>query len=166
MKRLAVILLLAACGGQPGDPAPGARADFIDLTGDDIGTAFLEQQPDGVVRLRVEIEGLTAGEHGFHVHQVGRCETPFQSAGAHFNPSNRKHGAQNPEGPHAGDLPNLRAADATVTRLETLLRDVTLESLLDADGSALIIHAKPDDYKTDPSGNSGDRIACAVIRRP
>lgn len=165
MKRIAFILLLAACGGQPGSPAPGARAIFIDTTGDDIGHATLFQRDEGVL-IRVQLDTIAPGEHGFHIHQVGRCESPFQSAGGHLNPTNKKHGTQNPEGAHAGDLANLPGTWTENSRVETLARGVTLESLFDADGSALVIHARPDDYKTDPSGNSGDRIACAVIRRP
>lgn len=163
MRRLAFIALLAACGAQPSDPAPGARADFVDANGNAVGSATLFQQDNGVL-VRVSVSGLPAGEHGFHVHQVGRCEPPFTTAGGHFNPGSRKHGLQNPEGPHAGDLPNLPAA--ANGRFEMLANGLTLESLFDADGSALVIHANPDDYKTDPAGNAGGRIACAVIRRP
>lgn len=165
MKGVAFVVLLAACGGQLGSPSPGARAIFIDKAGDDVGLATLFQHEDGVM-IRVELDETPRGEHGFHIHQVGRCETPFQSAGAHLNPTNKKHGIENPEGPHAGDLTNLPGNWTENTRVETLARGITVESLFDSDGSALVIHANPDDYKTDPSGNSGDRIACAVIRRP
>lgn len=163
MRRVFFVLLLAACGGQAGSPTPGARADFIDATGNAIGSATLFQQDNGVL-VRVSVSAIPAGEHGFHVHQVGRCEPPFTTAGGHFNPGNRKHGLQNPEGSHAGDLANLPIAGNG--GFEVLANGLTLESLFDADGSALVIHANPDDYRTDPAGNAGNRIACAVIRRP
>jgi len=112
--------------------------------------------------LTVEAGGLPRGEHGLHLHVVGRCDGPdFASAGPHWNPSGRKHGRDNPEGPHLGDLPNLTVgADGRGS--------ATLEvpqGFVDADGAALVIHASPDDYRTDPSGNSGARIACAAFTR-
>ena len=161
----AIAMLLSACGGQTSGPAPGARADLIDTSGRTVGSATLFQQNDGV-RIRVASQSIPAGEHGFHVHETGVCEPPFTSAGGHFNPAMRKHGLQNPEGPHAGDLVNLPAGWTNGNVVETTAAGLTLESLFDTNGSALVIHAGPDDYKTDPSGNSGDRIACGIIRRP
>lgn len=113
-------------------------------------------------------EGKIVGEHAFHIHAVGSCEgTDFKSAGGHFNPHGKKHGKKNPEGAHAGDLPDLAVGPDGSGSLETLAAEVTLgegpNSLLDADGSALVIHAKPDDGVTDPAGNAGDRIACGVV---
>ena len=112
--------------------------------------------------LTIEASGLAPGAHGLHLHAVGRCDPPdFASAGPHWNPANRKHGSENPEGPHMGDLPNLMvAADGHATLTLTVPPD-----LVDEDGAALIIHAAPDDYRTDPSGNSGARIACAAFTR-
>jgi superoxide dismutase, Cu-Zn family len=165
MKRIALILLLGACGARTDQPAPGARADLYNAAGDRVATATLFQQDDGV-RVRVSAGSLTSGEHGFHVHEVGQCEPPFTSAGGHFNPAGRKHGFHNPQGPHAGDLVNLPANWTNGNVVEMVSAGLTLESLFDANGSALVIHAGPDDYRTDPSGNSGDRIACGVIRRP
>lgn len=165
MKRIALILLIGACGAQTSQPAPGARADLYDASGERVATATLFQQTDGV-RVRVSARSVPSGEHGFHVHEVGQCEPPFTSAGGHFNPAMRKHGVQNPDGPHAGDLVNLPANWTNGNIVETVSAGLTLESLFDTNGSALIIHAGPDDYRTDPSGNSGDRIACGVIRRP
>lgn len=165
MKRVALVLALAACGGQLEGPAPGARADLRDRSGAQIGSATLYQQTDGV-RIRVTARSIPAGEHGFHVHAVGICEAPFTSAGGHFNPAGRKHGFLNPEGPHAGDLVNLPSGWTDNHTIETFARGLTLESLFDSDGSALVVHAGPDDYRTDPSGNSGDRIACGILRRP
>lgn len=163
--RIALVLLLAACGAQTEGPAPGARADLMDATGTRIGSATLFQQSDGV-RIRVLATALSGGEHGFHVHEVGRCEAPFSSAGGHVNPTARKHGFHNPEGPHAGDLVNLPAGTTSTNTIEMVAAGLTLENLFDADGSALVIHAGPDDYRSDPAGNSGDRIACGEIRRP
>ena len=117
---------------------------------------------DGGANLRIAVQGLPPGEHGMHLHAIGRCDGPvFQTAGAHWNPDSRLHGHLNPQGPHLGDLPNLTVSanghGAINFRIAGLIND--------ADGTALVIHAAPDDYKTDPSGNSGDRIACAVIAR-
>jgi Cu-Zn family superoxide dismutase len=110
--------------------------------------------------LKVQAKGLAPGVHGIHLHSVGRCEGPdFKSAGAHWNPGGRQHGLANPEGAHLGDLPNLTvAADGTATATFHVAGDIA-----DADGTALVIHADPDDNKTDPSGNSGARVACAVL---
>ena len=165
MRCVAFVLLLAACSARTSDPAPGAHADFIDTTGRQIGSATLHAEGTGLrVRVRVELPGSNA--RGFHIHQVGRCEPPFESAGSHFNPTGRKHGSLNPDGQHAGDLANLPEGRWTNRNLvESFASGVTLEQLLDGDGASLVIHADGDDYRTDPSGNSGARIACAVIRR-
>ena len=108
-----------------------------------------------------------AGEHAFHIHAVGKCEPPFTTAGGHFNPAQHKHGFMSGEG-HAGDMPNLHVPEGGALSIEVLNRDVTLakgkpNSVFDADGSAIVIHAKADDYKSDPAGNAGDRIACGVV---
>lgn len=163
MKRVGFVLLLAACGGQMESPAPGAHADLIDTSGNRVGSAMLYAQPDGI-GIRIETSRLPAGEHGFHVHETGRCEGSFESAGSHFNPTGREHGHLNPKGAHAGDLANLPVAAGTDI-VETSVRGLTLDALFDADGSALVVHAGADDYRTNPSGNSGSRIACGVIRR-
>jgi Cu-Zn family superoxide dismutase len=137
---------------------------LVNASGQSIGTIRAWQTAGGV-SFRISASGLPHGIHGIHVHAVGRCDPPdFKTAGAHWNPAGKQHGMNNPAGPHAGDLPNVEVAangvlDATVT-----LAGASMASLLDADGAALVIHASPDDYKTDPSGNSGARIACAVIR--
>jgi Cu-Zn family superoxide dismutase len=110
--------------------------------------------------------GLGLGAHGIHVHEVGRCEPPFASAGEHFNPQHRQHGFLNPRGPHLGDLPNVYLPAAGQLRFEILLPGVTLRGangLLDADGASIVVHSERDDHTTDPSGDSGGRIACGVI---
>jgi Cu-Zn family superoxide dismutase len=165
MKRLMFVVLLAACGTRTSDPSPGARAEFIDGAGNTVGSATLHAETGGIrIRTRLELPG--GGARGFHVHRVGKCEPPFESASSHFNPADRKHGTLNPDGPHAGDMANVPDAGTRGTLVETLVSNVTLDQLLDGDGSALVVHANPDDYRTDPSGNSGARVACAVIRRP
>ena len=161
--------LLAGCAGmQPaGDTA--ATAELRNASGANVGTANL-MQVGSVVRIVLEARGLTPGLHAVHVHAVGKCDPPdFNSAGGHFNPANKQHGALNPQGSHAGDLPNLNVGADGNGRLETATEQLTLgsgtSSLWDADGSALVIHAAPDDFKTDPTGNAGARVACGVITK-
>ncbi|MUT65999.1 superoxide dismutase family protein [Paenibacillus sp. NEAU-GSW1] len=153
-------------------PSPAiaeAKADLIDSNGKAVGTATLKEQSDGV-HIVLKASGLTPGSHGFHFHAVGKCEPPgFESAGAHFNPSGKEHGFENPKGFHFGDLPNVIADASGNIDAKIISKNVTLVknapgSLLSSEGSALIIHEKTDDYKTDPSGNSGNRIACGVIK--
>ena len=120
-----------------------------------------------VARIAVDLTGLPAGEHGIHVHATGQCDAPaFTTAGGHFNPDSMQHGFENPQGPHHGDLRNVTVGDDGTAQQElTAPAGTTLAALLDADGAALVVHATADDYRTDPSGNSGDRIACGVITR-
>ena len=144
-----------------------ANAQLKDAGGKAIGDVDLTQGPGGVL-LRISLKGVPAGEHAFHIHAVGKCEAPFESAGGHFNPGNHHHGIMSGEG-HAGDMPNLHVPQSGELKVEIVNRAITLEkgkpnSVLDGDGSALVIHAKADDYKSDPSGNAGDRIACGVIK--
>jgi len=142
--------------------------NMINTKGDAIGTAKLTQQGDAV-HVHLEAKNLPPGEHGIHFHENGVCEKPdFKSAGAHLNPGHKQHGFDNPKGFHAGDLPNINVKDdGTVTASfeskSVSLKDGADNSLLKSGGTALIIHEKKDDYFTDPSGNSGDRIACGVI---
>ncbi len=144
-----------------------AAAPLRDAEGKVVGVALFVQEAQGV-RISVTVKGLSSGEHGIHIHAVGTCEPPdFLSAGPHFNPTNKKHGLNNPEGPHAGDLPNLVVGEDGSAVYEHVTDHVTLTpgelSLFDEDGSALIIHAGPDDQSTDPAGNSGARLLCGVI---
>lgn len=161
-------LMVAGCAALQGR-GPTAAAELRDAQGQVVAQATFTQTAAGV-RLVVEARGLPPGEKGIHIHEVGRCEPPgFISAGGHFNPGRRQHGLENPAGPHAGDLPNIRIDAQGAGRLETTTDRITLgsgpTSLFDADGSALVIHAAPDDHRTDPTGNSGARIACGVISR-
>jgi Cu-Zn family superoxide dismutase len=146
-----------------------ARADIKNAEGKSVGTASLRETKDGLL-MTVNAKGLPEGLHAVHIHSVGKCEGPaFTSAGPHFNPMNKKHGLKNPAGPHAGDLPDMYVERNGAGRYEVLLDSITLgsgeTSIFDADQSAIIIHVTADDNITDPTGNSGDRIACGVIVR-
>jgi Cu-Zn family superoxide dismutase len=148
-------------------PPPAATANLVDANGRVVGHAVFLQQGRGV-RILLDVTGLPPGGKAVHIHEFGRCDRPgFESAGAHFNPAKSEHGASNPRGPHAGDLPDIAVDPSGRGHLETTATRVTLEKgatwLLDPDGSALVIHDKPDDNRTDPDGNSGARIACGVI---
>lgn len=141
---------------------------LINTSNKKIGEVELLDEEKGLT-LFIEAEGLTPGLHAIHFHETGKCTPPdFSSAGGHFNPTKKEHGFDNPKGYHAGDLPNLEvdaagSVSAKITTAAVTLQKGVANSLRDNDGSSIIIHAKPDDYRTDPSGNSGDRIACAAI---
>lgn len=146
-----------------------ARAALQDSRGASVGSAVFRETPNGVL-LRVELSGVPAGAHGMHIHETGTCQRPaFESANGHLALDGQVHGFLDARGPHAGDLPNVHVgADASLT-IELFLKDVTLRpgdrTLLDADGAALVIHAGADDYRTNPAGNAGDRLACGAITR-
>jgi Cu-Zn family superoxide dismutase len=147
--------------------AQSAKADLKNAEGKDVGNVTLTQTPHGVL-LSLSVKGLPAGEHAFHVHAVGKCEPPFNSAGGHFNPENKKHGHEAADGPHAGDMPNLHIPASGELTVEVMNTAITLDkgkpnSVFKPDGTAVVIHAGKDDYKTDPTGNAGGRIACGVI---
>lgn len=188
-------LLVAACGqGSPTAPVPSpsplmARALIYNSQAEQIGTATFTEAPGTIVptpseassardvtgpgvKISIDVSGLPPGQHGWHIHAVGRCDPPnFTSAGPHFNPFGKKHGAKNPDGLHAGDLGNLNVGDDGTAKTEVVDRYVSLQpeinnSLLQPLGTALVIHAGADDERTDPAGNSGGRIACGVIQNP
>jgi superoxide dismutase, Cu-Zn family len=152
--------------GTTGSAArPHARATLSSADGGARGSAMISQARGGLM-LHVEARGLPPGVHGIHIHSVGRCDAPdFQSAGPHWNPTNRQHGRDNPQGAHHGDLPNITIDANGRGTLHADVVGATWAELLDADGASVIIHATADDYRTDPSGNSGSRIACGVIQR-
>jgi superoxide dismutase, Cu-Zn family len=147
-----------------------AYANIVNGQGQKIGTATITLATANGVQIQMTVSQLPPGTHGIHIHAAGKCEGPdFKTAGPHFNPYGKQHGKDNPNGAHAGDLPNFEVdanGNATVTMLDT---SVTLDSspngLFHEGGSALVIHEKADDYKTDPSGNSGSRIGCGVIEK-
>jgi len=162
----ALAALLSTAAALPA-AAQSASAPLKNAEGKEVGSVNLTQTPQGVL-INVSVKGMPPGEHAFHVHAVGKCEPPFTSAGGHFNPTNHKHGMMAPDGQHAGDMPNLHIPQSGDLVVEVLNPNITLEkgkpnSVYDADGSAVIIHAGKDDYKTDPTGDAGGRIACGVI---
>jgi superoxide dismutase, Cu-Zn family len=174
MRRLlrlgAAAVLLCGCASMIPEREPlSAGATLKDKDGKDVGVATLIQTAEG---LRIALTGyrLPPGSHGLHLHAVGLCQPPdFTSAGDHFNPGGKQHGRLNPAGPHAGDLPNLVVAASGEGGVDITTKAVTLEaglsSLLGDKGKAIVVHAAADDEKTDPTGNSGGRIACGVITK-
>jgi Cu-Zn family superoxide dismutase len=174
MKRaltLALPLAAALAGCQTIDEAPDARLGQATLqlaSGVPGGTAQLLAS-GARVEISIAVVGLAPGIHGVHLHMTGACTPPdFASAGAHLNPGGHQHGTSNPAGPHLGDLPNITVGSngtGTVSATLSGTREEVLAHLFDADGAAVVVHANADDYRTDPSGNSGGRIACGVLTR-
>ncbi|MCJ7842566.1 superoxide dismutase family protein [Lederbergia sp. NSJ-179] len=185
MKKLWFLLLvtgmmMGACGSGE-EAIPQVDEEAIPVSGQadvhvkmmnteekEVGKATLKETEEGV-KIHLQAEGLEPGTKAIHIHETGVCEAPdFQSAGGHFNPGGKEHGFQNPKGFHAGDLPNIEIEEdgtinVVITAPNLTLKQGEKNSLLDEDGSALVIHEKADDYKTDPAGNAGDRIVCGVI---
>ncbi len=174
MKRsivlLAVLLVLffMVAASARGTEVKHASAVLKDAGGKEVGRATLMEDDKGIVHVEVRVKGLSPGPHATHIHENGSCGPTFAAAGAHFNPTGRHHGFKNPEGPHAGDLPDVEVNSAGDGYLSTTTDLVTLSpgpaSLFNGNGTALVVHALPDDNVSDPAGNSGDRIACGVIK--
>lgn len=173
LPALMGLALLGACAASDAATAdgaaaaiPGARAPLYTASGTAAGEGRIVATASGL-KLMVTAQGIPAGIHGIHVHTTGKCDAPdFQTAGGHWNPTARQHGHDNPQGAHSGDLPNITIGADGSGSLTIDLPGAKLSGeggLLDADGAALVIHATADDMKTDPSGNSGGRIACGVF---
>jgi superoxide dismutase, Cu-Zn family len=173
MNAALVIAAGAACSSTQvaRNSVAQAVALLYDVNGAPVGTAQLWQDRNGLVNVEIASLSLPAGTHGIHFHAVGLCEggaTAFSTAGAHFNPLGKEHGLENPNGPHAGDAPNIVTPASGVGRVSFTTNRVLLTpgniSLFDADGSSIVVHANADDQHSQPSGNSGARIACGVVR--
>ena len=168
---MAPLLALQACAqkappGAPPAPTPFAEAILYNTQGVRSGTVTLIPA-NGMLNGKIDVirDGLTPGQHGMHIHATGKCTLPdFASAGTHLNPDGKQHGSENPSGPHQGDLPIL-VADSTGSASMTFMAHTSLEMLFDMDGAAFVVHEKPDDMKTDPTGNSGGRVLCGVLYR-
>ncbi|MDX1626603.1 MAG: superoxide dismutase family protein [Wenzhouxiangellaceae bacterium] len=159
----AALLALASAPAAAGDHAALAR--LHDTDGRSVGTVQFTATPFGTL-LHARLAYLPAGVHAFHIHETGECTPPFTSAGGHFNPAGTGHGLADDDGHHAGDMPNLHVAADGLVHLEVFNASLKLDDkLFDDDGAAVVMHEGPDDYRTDPAGAAGPRIACGVIER-
>jgi Cu-Zn family superoxide dismutase len=172
---VAAVVVVAGCASAPSplDRVADASATIVNAAGEERGTAELWQDNDKIVHVDVQLLNMPTGPHAIHFHAVGKCDgsgsTPFASAGAHYNPLGRQHGLENTAGPHAGDAPNFTVNADGAGRANFTTDRVTLTegstSLLDADGTSIVIHAGADDQTSQPAGNSGGRIACGVLKQ-
>jgi len=159
----ALVAAMLGVAALPAQAAQLVQAQLKNSEGKPVGMAYLQETPHGVL-LHVNFNGLPEGSHAFHIHDVGKCEAPsFKSAGGHYAPNGNEHGLLNPKGPHAGDMPNIHILESGNLDIEVMTNVKSMDGLLSGDGTALVVHEGPDDYRTNPAGNAGPRIACGVI---
>jgi len=166
MTRILMTVALSCLVGTMGVSAQMKHVDITNAKGANVGMAMISPAKGGGVSIELSLKGLPPGEHGIHLHSVAKCEPPYTSAGTHFNPANKKHGLLNPDGPHAGDMPNITVAANGTAQTTITNKNVTMgagaNSIL---GTALVIHETADDSKSDPAGNAGSPIACGAITK-
>lgn len=171
MNRTLALIAATAVAGTVSLSAQGVtHVALKDAAGKDVGMAMLSEAKGGGVSIDIDVKGLPPGEHALHFHQTAKCEAPgFTTAAGHFNPGMKKHGTQNPEGPHAGDMANFTVAANGTAKTTIVNKNVTLgagpNSLFTDGGTALMIHGAADDMKSDPAGNAGARIACGTVTK-